>query len=190
MREGIVTAGATGRSRAAVSITGRRWVVLWLGRRRWRRRRDWLVADVDLVGGQKPAHAIDKLERVEARPKVNVDGMQRVVVDVLVGGVVGGKVPLVLVGRLGNDGERDHAAVLVGVGDGSGIKKAVKGVLALGAGIVGNLDARAALLRILKEIDVRALVEAVVRRVVGLRAVEVMDVSEALCVCLSELKDK
>lgn len=88
--------------------------------------------------------------------------------------------PLVLVGRRRDDDQRDHAAVLVAVGDRSGVQEAVKRVLALGAGPVGNLNSRAALVGVLKEVDVRALVETVMWRVVGFGAVKVVDVSEAI----------
>lgn len=69
--------------------------------------------------------------------------------------------------------------MLVRVGDGSVVKEAVKGILMLVPYPVGNLNARAGLLGIFKEVDIGALTEAMMRRIVGLRAVKVVDVSEA-----------
>lgn len=60
----------------------------------------------------------------------------------------------------------------------------VKGVLVVGAGVVGNLDARAPRARVLKEVDVGPLVEAVVRRPLGRRAVVVVDVAVSAVVSL------
>ena len=74
--------------------------------------------------------------------------------------------------------------MLVGVGDGGGVEEAMERVLMLGARPVGDLDACAALLGILKEVDVRALIEAVMGRVVSFRPVEVVDVSEAVRVSM------
>lgn len=55
----------------------------------------------------------------------------------------------------------------------------IESVLVLCAGVVGNLESGAPLVRILKKVDVRALIEPVMRRVVGLRSVEVVYVSVA-----------
>lgn len=56
---------------------------------------------------------------------------------------------------------------------------AIKSILLFCPRAVGHLDARPPLICILEEIDIRALVKAVVWRIVGRRAVEVMHVSEA-----------
>ena len=55
----------------------------------------------------------------------------------------------------------------------------VKGVLIICPWMVRNLDAGARLGCILKQIDVGSLVEAVMRRVIGRRPVEIVDVSVA-----------
>lgn len=55
----------------------------------------------------------------------------------------------------------------------------VKGILVVGAGVVGNLETRSAVIGVLEKIDVGALVEAVMRRFGIGRAVEVMDIPMA-----------
>jgi hypothetical protein len=57
---------------------------------------------------------------------------------------------------------------------------AFKGVLVIGAWMVGNLNATATLICILKKIDVRALIKSMVARLFLWRSVKVMDISEAV----------
>jgi hypothetical protein len=54
---------------------------------------------------------------------------------------------------------------------------AVKGILVICPRMIRNLDAGAPLVRILKQINVGALVKTVVRRQIGRRAVEIVDVA-------------
>lgn len=54
-----------------------------------------------------------------------------------------------------------------------------KCVLVICAGVVCDLEPRAALARVLEEVDVRVLVKPVVRGLVRRRAVEIMNISEA-----------
>jgi hypothetical protein len=51
-----------------------------------------------------------------------------------------------------------------------------EGILIFSTRLVGNLDATSALVRILKEIDIRALVESVVPGLYVLRAIKVVNV--------------
>lgn len=56
----------------------------------------------------------------------------------------------------------------------------VKGVLVVGARLVGNLDATSPVVCILKQVDVGALVKSVVARMSVWRRIEVVNVSEAV----------
>lgn len=91
--------------RIAGRITYRHWVVYLLEMKRWRRGHDRLVADVELVCWHHAAHTIDKLECVRVRPEVDVDCVQRVVIDVLVKGVISRQVPFFLIRDFGKDHE-------------------------------------------------------------------------------------
>lgn len=78
------------------------------------RRRAGLVEDLALLGGEHAADAVDELGGVLGRPEVDVDGVELVVVLVLVVGVVGGQMPLLVAGDVPHD-QGYHADVLVGV---------------------------------------------------------------------------
>lgn len=83
-------------------------VVRVLLARRWA----GLVEDLALGRGDDAADAVDEAEGVLLGPEVDVEGVQLVVVFVLVAGVVGGQVPL-LVALDVADGQGDDAGLLV-----------------------------------------------------------------------------
>lgn len=56
----------------------------------------------------------------------------------------------------------------------------IKRILVIGARLVGNLDACPSVIRVLKQVYIRSLVEAVVGWLRRWRAVEVMDVPETI----------
>lgn len=61
---------------------------------------------------QNSSNAIHKLKRILLRPKVNIEGMELVVVFVLVSRIVGGEVPFFVMNGFG-DGQGYHAVLLV-----------------------------------------------------------------------------
>jgi hypothetical protein len=172
----------------------------------WARRRSWFIQDLALRRREHTPDSIDKLTCVMGSPEVDVKGVELVVVLVLVVRVVGGQMPIVVSLDLA-DGKCHKASVLVRVADVDSIEvwrigipsastlhhrsrqekrlkskavlTAVKCVLVIGPRMVCDLQAGAPLVRILEKVNVRPLVEPVMRRVVGRRSVEVVDVSVA-----------
>ena len=91
----------------------------------WQRRRRRLISDVDLGWGQDPPDAVDELQGVGLGPEVDVEGVELVVVFVLVMGVVGGEMPLILVNLGAGDPVDDdvHEALMpVGISHASVIQ--------------------------------------------------------------------
>lgn len=135
--------------------------------------------------------------------EVEIDCVEAVEVFGLVAGVVGGEAEVG--GGLGRergegidcDGEEGGVLVVVGYedvvqgwtglvgvyGGAWGELTAIECVLVWRPGRIGDLDARSSLSGILVKVEVGAFVKAVVRRLCGRRAVEVVDVGEAVVYC-------
>lgn len=172
----------------------------------WRvRRRARLIGDLDLGGREEPADAVDELKSIAGGPKVDVEGVEAVVVLCLIVGVKGRQVPLALVdwgARDAVDSDGDETLLLVRVADSRVVEDcggwhrrpevsrcpprnerklltALESVLVVGSGRVCYLDTSRPCVGILKEIDVGALVEAVMARAHCLGPVEVVDISKA-----------
>jgi hypothetical protein len=70
-------------------------------------------------------------------------------------------VPFVLVSNSFRAGQGDSAVLLVGISNVRLVEISFESILIFSTRLVGNLDATSALVRILKEIDIRTLVEPV-----------------------------
>jgi len=131
----------------------------------------WIAHDVQLVRLQHPRKRIKEQAGVGWRPQVHVNGVEPVQAVALVVGVGGGEMPLRGVvggcyGRAGEgiDGDGEETRVLVRMLNFDRVQWAGEGVLAGRAGVVRNLDAGPWERGVVEEVDIGALVEAVVRR--------------------------
>lgn len=84
--------------------------------------------------------------------------------------------PFVLVSNSFRTGQGDGAVLLVGISNVRLVEISYKSVLIFSTRLVGNLDATSALIRILKEIDIRSLVEPVMPGLHVLWTVEVVNI--------------
>jgi hypothetical protein len=184
---------------------GTQCVVLVLG---MRRRCLGVPQDVQLVWLQYSLQRVQEETRIFWCPQVDIDGMQPVHVFALVHRVGRGEVPLRgdLVGtgrptviRVAEavDGQGEEARVLVRVLDadcvqlwyhwvssslpvaGTWLLTTREGILLRRPGVVRDFDAPALLDGVVVEVDIGALVEAVVRRLVSRRGEIVVDVCKA-----------
>jgi hypothetical protein len=85
-------------------------------------------------------------------------------------------VPFILISNSFRPGQGDGAVLLIRVSNVRLVEISFEGILIFSTRLVGNLDATSALVRILKEIDIRALVESVVPGLYVLRAIKVVNV--------------
>ena len=169
------------------------------GGRLWR----WagFVQNIHLRRGENASHPIDKLQRVGLGPEVYVERMKLVVILILIARVVGREMPFILINRICHH-QRDHAVVFVRVANSSLIQvcpslalclavfiwpecrletlASVKGVLIVRAGVIRDLNAASPLGRVLKQVHIGALVEAMVVRLHVGRGIEIVNVSEAV----------
>jgi hypothetical protein len=85
-------------------------------------------------------------------------------------------VPFVLVSNSFRAGQGDSAVLLVGISNVRLVEISFESILIFSTRLVGNLDATSALVRILKEIDIRTLVEPVMPGLYMLWTIKVMNV--------------
>lgn len=145
----------------------------------WRTR---LVLHVDLVGRKDTPDAVDEGEGILLCPEVDVEGVEFIVVFVLVPGVVGGQVPFFIAFHVPHR-QADHTVMSIRVGDMDSIQDCsdaevgrvssispvdcmdqgtegrvslttVKGIQLIGSGMVCDLYARPPFMRILEQVDI------------------------------------
>ena len=159
--------------------------------------------DCEVVGGKEALEGGEEEGSVGGGVEVDVDGVEAVEVFILVAGVVGWQAEVGLgLGRErgeGIDGDGEEGGVLVVVGyedvvqgwEGlggvyGGVRRgltAVEGVLVWRSCCIGDLDTCSSLCGILVEVEVGAFVKAMVRWLCSRRAVEVVDIGEAVVSC-------
>lgn len=153
------------------------------------RRRVGVASNLQLVRLHDPPQRVVEQVGVVGGPEVQVERVQPVHVAALVHGVGRGKAPLRAVllrsarrtGALAGeavDGEGEEARVLVRVVDADRVELAGEGILLWRARMVRDLDAARPPYGVVVEVDVGALVEAVVRRLLVGRGDVVVHVGE------------
>lgn len=141
-------------------------------------RRSWLIENFDLGWRENHAHAINELESIFLRPKVDVERVKFVMIFVLVRRIIGRQMPLALVNCVG-DSQGYHAVLLVRVPHSGLVEESIKCVLVVSAGVVRDLNATSPLIRIFKQVYVGALIESMVAWLDLRRTIEVVNISEA-----------